>query len=87
MAVLPTLGTVFDLYSVANRGLFISAQITGDGTAQSTAHGLGRTPVAVWFVVDDNDNAKDIPVTYGTHDGTNVILTITASAIYRVFAF
>ena len=87
MAVLPTLGTVFDLYSVANRGMFISAQIIGDAGEQSTTHSLGRTPVAVWVVLDDNNGGIDIPLVYGTHTSTVVIITAPAGVTYRVMAF
>ena len=87
MAVLPTNGTVFDLYSTANRGMFISAQFTGDAGEESITHNLGRTPVAVWVVIDDNNGGIDIPLIYGTHTSTVVIITAPAGVVYRVMAF
>ena len=85
--VLPTAGTVFDLYSVANRGVFISTNVTCTGSSQSVAHGLGRTPVAVLITVQDNDNQADEVITPGTSTSTNVVFTGTASMIVRILAF
>lgn len=73
---------------------FESAEITGDGTAQSTAHGLldadfaARVPTLVWTEVTEIGTALAGPLTIvkGTHTATNIIVTATTGIKYRVFA-
>lgn len=61
---------------------FKSAELTGNTT---TPHGLGRVPSLVFVtVVDNGGTAADI--TEGVHTATNVIITATAGAVYRVIA-
>jgi len=67
-------------------GIFVSGEISGDGTAQSTAHGLGFIPSVAFVVYTDLDG---LPVvhTAGTHTTTNVIFTVTSGNSYRAIAF
>jgi hypothetical protein len=75
---------------------FESAEITADGTAQSTAHGLldadfaARTPTIVWTEITSIPTGHAGPLTLvkGTHTSTNVVVTGTndANFKYKVFA-
>jgi hypothetical protein len=71
------------------RAQFISAEQTGNGAEQSIAHGLGVTPRAVLVIPTDTAPATtgDYTATEGTHDGTNVKVTVTNSKKYKVVAF
>ena len=66
--------------------------VTATGSAQNIAHGLGATPVMVWAeVVAGTDGAggagTQFPtVTLGTHTSTNIVITVTAGAKFRVYA-
>lgn len=68
--------------------IFVSAEITGDGTAQSTAHGLGRVPDLVFVVPTDTAPATVgvYTATEGTHTADNVIVTVTNLKKYKVVA-
>jgi hypothetical protein len=65
---------------------FLSAEITGNGSAQSTAHGLATVPTLV-FAIPSNMTAGAFVVAYGTHTDTNAIVTVTNGEKYRVVAF
>lgn len=66
---------------------FKSTEQTGTGSEQNIAHGLGRTPSLVWVSSsDDNGVTGAITLTEGTHDSTNVKVTATTSAKYKVLA-
>lgn len=65
---------------------FLSAEITGDGSAQSTAHGLATVPTLV-FAVPSDITGGAFAVAYGTHTSTNAIVTVTTGEKYRVVAF
>lgn len=64
---------------------FVSTQQTGSGVAQNIAHGLGGVPDKVIVTIEDN-NAANFVATQGTHDATNVVVTVTTGAKYRVEA-
>lgn len=72
--------------ALATAGLFRSAEITGNGSAQNTAHGLGSTPSLV-FVVPSDLTGGAFAVAYGTHDATNCVTTVTTGEKYRIVAF
>jgi hypothetical protein len=73
--------------SVLSSGsVFQSDEITGNGSAQSTAHGLGTTPSLV-FAIPTNLTGGPYVVTYGTHTSTNAIVTVTNGEKYRIVAF
>jgi hypothetical protein len=76
----------------ASAGFFKSAKITGDGTAQSTPHGLGATPRFVFA------GAAKLPIiagiltltttlfTEGTHTSTNCVMTALPGLDYYLLA-
>jgi hypothetical protein len=68
---------------------FLSAVQTGTGAAQNVAHGLGAIPAGVLVSVVDisAEGAAPFTVTEGAHDATNVKLTVTAGAKYKVLAW
>ncbi len=67
---------------------FCSTEQTGTGAAQNIAHGLGATPAKVFVSCTDNSaSTGTFTVTEGAHDGTNVKLTVTANAKYKVLAW
>lgn len=66
---------------------FKSAQITGDGSAQSTAHGLGRVPDTVFVYLAQKDTTTAFDLVEGAHDATNIIVTVAATAKYRIIAY
>jgi len=74
--------------------IFVSSEITGDGTAQSTVHsrkdadGKDRIPTIVWTEVTEIGTALAGPLTIvqGTHTTTNVIVTATTGIKYKVLA-
>jgi len=66
--------------------VFLSAEITGNGGSQDTAHGLGATPVLVFAIPSDLTGGA-FTVAYGAHDATNTKTTVTTGEKYRVVAF
>lgn len=71
------------------RAQFVSAEQTGNGAAQSIAHGLGLTPRAVLVIPTDTAPATVGAYTAveGTHTATNVVVTVTNGKKYKVVAF
>lgn len=68
--------------------LFLSAVQTGNGSQQSIAHGLGAVPAGVLVTcVDNSGSSYAFTVTEGTHDATNVKVTVTTGAKYKVLAW
>jgi hypothetical protein len=72
--------------ALATAAMFLSAEITGNGSSQDTAHGLGATPTLVFAIPSDLSGGA-YTVAYGTHDGTNCKVTVTTGEKYRVVAF
>lgn len=72
----------------AKAAMFISAETTATGSAQSIAHGLGVVPAKVLVV--PTELAADLAAGYdaaeGTHTTTNVVVTVTSGAKFKVFA-
>jgi hypothetical protein len=66
-------------------GIFVSAIETGTGSSQSIAHGLGVVPSAV--VVSFTGSTTSQAVTEGTHTTTNVVVTVTSAATFKVTAY
>tara|TARA_R110000868_G_scaffold1281_3_gene10003 strand:+ start:1314 stop:1997 length:684 start_codon:yes stop_codon:yes gene_type:complete len=64
---------------------FLSAEITGNAAAQSTAHGLGIAPTVAFAIPSDHTGGA-FAVVYGAHDATNVIATVTNNEKYRMVA-
>jgi len=67
---------------------FLSAVQTGSGAQQSIAHGLGAVPAGVLVSCTDNSGSTNVfTVTEGTHTATNVLVTVTTGAKYKVLAW
>ena len=64
----------------------VSAEVTADGTAQSTAHNLGAAPTYAFVVPTDTAPATVgvFTVTEGTHTSANSVFTVTNGKKYRV---
>jgi|GEM_PF-5660900 len=63
---------------------FLSDEQTGDGTAQNIAHGLEVEPALV-LIIPSLVGTDGATITF-TKGSTNVIVTATTGAKYRVFA-
>jgi hypothetical protein len=63
---------------------FLSEEQTGDGTAQSIAHGLSAEPALV-LIIPSLVGTDGATITY-TKGSANVNVTATTGAKYRVFA-
>lgn len=72
--------------ALAVAGMFKSAEITGNGGAQNTAHGLAGTPTLV-FAIPSNLTGGPFVVVAGTHTSTNAVFTVTSGEKYKVIAF
>ncbi len=72
----------------AGGSVFLSGAITGTGSAQNTAHGLGVVPDLVFAIPDDLTPATtgSYAVTTGVHTATNAVFTVTSNKVYRVAA-
>lgn len=67
--------------------IFVSAEQTGNGSAQNVAHGLGVTPSQVYIALTGGPAAYTQPsIVEGTHTSTNVVATVTLNWKYRVIA-
>ena len=68
---------------------FLSAEITGNGGAQNTPHGLGAVPFAVmiWPTELPAGLAGGYDVTQGAHTTTNVVATVTNACKYQIAAW
>jgi hypothetical protein len=68
--------------------LFISAEQTGTGSSQNIAHGLGVTPWKVFVAPTDLTPATvgSYSVVEGSHDSTNVVVTVTSGKKFKVLA-
>lgn len=73
----------------AKAAVFVSTEQTGTGSAQNVAHGLGAVPAAV--LVAPTELAADLAAGYdcaeGTHTSTNVVVTVTTGAKFKVLAW
>lgn len=68
--------------------VFQSAELTGTGSAQNSAHGLGVVPRIVAVIPTDTSvsTAGVFVVTYGTHTTTNAVVTVTSGKKFMVIA-
>lgn len=73
----------------AKTAMFISTEQTGNGSAQSIAHGLGVVPSAVFVSPTDltPETVGQYSVVEGTHTTTNVVVTVTTGKKYKVMAW
>lgn len=66
---------------------WLSAELTGTGSAQSTAHTLEKVPERVLAFLTGGPSSYAQPtITQGTHTAAEVILTVTTGWKYRVLA-
>lgn len=80
-----TAGVADKSITAAKMALFVSDEQTGTGSAQTIAHGLGVTPSKV-IIVPTNVPSGGYAVTEGTHGTTNVSVTVTTGAKFKVVA-
>lgn len=73
--------------------VFVSTEQTATGSSQNVAHGLAATPALVLIVpTAGHDGAggagTQMPtIAEGAHDGTNVVVTVTAGAKFKALAW
>lgn len=74
---------------LATASMFMSSEVTGNGSSQDTAHGLGSTPTLCFAVLTElpASLAGGADIAHGTHDATNAKFTVTNGIKYRVIAF
>jgi len=65
--------------------VFISTEQTGTGSAQNIAHGLARAPSLVLFGFTGGTVVTS--VVEGTHDATNIIVTVTSGAKFKILGW
>lgn len=71
----------------AERKCFLSAEITATGSVQSIPHGLGETPSLVMIIPTASPSTyAALTITEGTHDATNVKVTVTSGWKFKVYA-
>lgn len=90
VAGLPTASLAASSVTKAKAKVFFSTEQTGSGSSQNVAHGLGATPAGVIIAVTELPDAAaetGFDVAEGAHDGTNVVVTVTNTVKYKVFAW
>lgn len=78
-----------DVGNPAPARTFVSAEVTGNGGAQNTAHGLGSIPWRVFATVSELPDAAaetGFDVAPGAHTATNAVFTVTNTVKYYVVA-
>jgi hypothetical protein len=63
-----------------------ASDVTGTGSLQNIAHGLGRSPLLVIVIPQINTGGADINIVEGAHDATNVKVTAPTTTKFRVLA-
>ena len=63
-----------------------ASDVTGTGSLQNIAHGLGRSPLLVIVIPQVNAGGADISIVEGAHDATNVKVTAPNTTKFRVLA-
>lgn len=73
---------------LATASMFASTEQTGTGSSQDIAHGFGAAPSLVWWSISEAAAglAGGLDVTPGTHDATNIKITVTNGIKFFVFA-
>jgi hypothetical protein len=71
---------------VGSPTVFVSAELTGTGANQDTAHGLGGTPTKILVSVTDDQSGAGFVITEGAHDATNTKTTVTSGTKYKILA-
>lgn len=67
--------------------VFVSGVRVGTGAQESIAHGLGTAPTLVLASIQDTNNLATVAITEGTHTATNVLITVTNTASYKLIAW
>ena len=68
--------------------IFVSAELTGTGSAQTTAHTLEKVPERVLVFLTGGPASYAQPtITQGTHDADSVFTTVTTGWKYRILAW
>lgn len=70
--------------ALATAAMFTSTEQTGTGSSQNVAHGFGAAP-SMWWAVPTDTTAGWV-VSAGSSDATNVAITVTSGAKFRVYA-
>lgn len=69
---------------LATAAMFTSTEQTGTGSSQNVAHGFGATPSMWW--AGPTDITAGWVVSAGSSDATNVSITVTSGAKFRIYA-
>jgi hypothetical protein len=82
-------GKVEQVAGKAVNRIFVSDEITADGSEQETHHGLGRRPKLSFAFATDTEGLYDgsWDIDEGEHDSEVVRVTATNGLVYRVWAF
>lgn len=89
-------GSKLPIVGLKAGGFFASNEITADGTAQATAHGMVNeagvaiTPSIVIVIPTLGSGGGNIEmpvITYGAVSSTTITVTATTTSKYRIFAF
>lgn len=65
---------------------FASTEQTGTGSSQNVAHGLSSTPSLVWIAVTEDPAGTGFDIAEGTHDSTNIVVTVTSGVKFKAYA-
>ena len=79
-----------DAVTAAKANIFVSTEQTATGSSQNVAHGLTGTPAAVLVIPTSHPGTPDtgaFDIAEGTHDGTNVVVTVTVNVTFKVLAW
>lgn len=85
--------TLAEFASRSNGEIFISAEITGTGSEQSTAHGITDSennavvPSLVVAFITQKTTGTSVALVEGTHTTAACLFTLEAQAKYRILAF
>ena len=66
--------------------IFVSAVLTGTGSAQTFNHGLGATPTKTIVGLINFGASVAIDIVEGTHTSTDCVVTATSGVKYKIWA-
>ena len=69
---------------LATAAMFTSTEQTGTGSSQNVAHGFGAAP-SMWWAVPTDTTAGWV-VSAASQDATNISITVTTGAKFRIYA-
>ena len=73
-----------DAVTTAKIDMIVSGELTGDGSEQDFAHGLGGVPATVLVILTEFADTLAVDIAYGAHDATNTKVTVTSAAKYKL---